>query len=76
MLRLTIVLLSGFLIVGGHQGPFCSRGFISGESFRLRPAVNRVVIGFFIFMLRSGFTPFTLLWDGWLARKTLTRGIN
>lgn len=36
-------------------------------------AISCVVFGFFVFRLSSSFTLFALLWDEWLARKTLTR---
>jgi hypothetical protein len=68
-----IIVLGGFFIMSGHRGLFRSRGFISGECFRLRPAVNYVVIGFLVFKLGSGFSFFSLLGDGWLARETLKR---
>jgi len=51
-------------------------GLISGESFRLRPAVGHIDIGFFIFVLGSGFFVFRSFGDGWLTGKTLTRGMN
>lgn len=71
MTKLAIVLLGGFLIMSG--GLFRSRGFTSGECFRLRLAFGHVVIGFLIFVLGSGFPVFRSLRDGWLIRKTLTR---
>ncbi len=51
-------------------------GFISGESFRLRPALSHVSIGCLIFMLGSSLFVVRLFGDGWLTRETLTRGIN
>ena len=52
-------------------------GFISEESFRLRPAISDVAIGsLIIFVLGSSLFVVRSLGDGWLTRETLTGGIS
>jgi len=72
LLMRLIVVLGGFLLVGHSR----SGVFISGESFRFRPAVSRAIISFLVFILGGSFSLFSLLGDGWLTRETLTRSIN